>query len=146
MELVPNVTTIVVEGGSGRPEGSATGGGDGSGTPSQDSAGDDEMRPIIEQYSNFPADERIGQMYSYEENRSSAVLRTRLSSYGDDYTPVHVGIESVAAGEYACLAANANLNVATSVSITVVTGETMQVYVHTYIHNNMQLLLLFLIS
>ena len=119
---VPNVTVKDMYGGSGLSESSATGG-DGSGTMSQRT--NDGIQPIFEQI--FPHEEDNGQLYSYRESRSSAILRTRWSIYEDEGINISIGVKpNTADGVYRCFAANVlipNVTDNRSVRIIVRKGE-----------------------
>lgn len=109
--------------GSGLASGSAAPGSGGSGARSRETS--DEIQPIFEQI--FPSEERIGQLYSYRRNLSSAILRTRWSIYEEEGINVSVGIRpDTADGIYSCVAANviiANVTVSKIARIMVKTGE-----------------------
>lgn len=54
------------------------------------------------------ASEVVGQLYAYRLSASTAVLRTRVSMDLMNNS-VAIGIQTIADGEYSCVAENANL-------------------------------------
>ena len=84
------------------------------------------LTPISSSNEQFSvvADEQVGQLYAYRINDSAVVLGTRSArSFG-----ASIGIESIAAGDYQCLAANVNARNIFTISISVQTSKLNTVY------------------